>query len=342
VRLKQGNWTLRNFARLGRFAEIRRQPALAVFDWDNTSIFGDIGDVYFREQVFRLDFRLTSREFEAVIPDEVNGVDSIVHAGGTIPLPDLKGELVGAYRTIERNGFDPKITPGDVPSADFAVCLLTLNQGFESTEGIGCRFAYQWITRFFKGFTSEEIGRKSAAAFRRQIRLPIRTRSLRHSRLPLAVSWADGLRRFPEMKNLMEVLKYNGFEIGVVTATNSHIASAAVRESGYPVDRVVGQASEIVAGRLSGFPPPRFPVNYGTGKTENILRFFGREPELAAGDSDGDYEMLTAFPGTELRLVIHHGAGGRIQRLLERTEEEGYLRQDVDRRSGRFIGMGAD
>ena len=158
MRLKQGNWALRNFERLRRFAESRSRPALAVFDWDNTSIFGDIGDVYFREQVFRLDFRLTSREFEAVIPDEVNGVDSIVHAGGTIPLPELKEELVRAYRTIERNGFDPKKTADGVSSADFAVCLLALNQGLESTEGIGCRFAYQWITRFFRGFTPGEIG----------------------------------------------------------------------------------------------------------------------------------------------------------------------------------------
>ena len=342
VRLKQGNWALRNFDRLRRFAESRSRPALAVFDWDNTSIFGDIGDVYFREQVFRRDFRLTSREFEAVIPDEVNGVDSIVHAGGTIRLPELKGELVRAYRIFERDGSGPKMDSGDVPSADFAVCLLTLNQGLESTEGIGCRFAFQWITRFFRGFTPGEIGHASAAVFRRQLRLPIRTRSLRHSRLPLTVSWTDGMRRFPEMKNLMNVLKHRGFEIGVVTATNVHIASAAVRESGYPVDRLVGQACEITAGRLSGFPAPGFRVNYGAGKTENILRSFGREPELAAGDSDGDYEMLTEFPGTELRLIIRRGTDVRIRALLERTDEEGYLRQDVDPRSGKFIGMGAD
>ena len=139
----------------------------------------------------------------------------------------------------------------------------------------------------------------------------------------------------------MNVLKYRGFEIGVVTATNSHIASAAVRESGYPVDRLVGQASETVAGRLSGFPPPGFRVNYGEGKTENILRSFGSEPLFAAGDSDGDYEMLTGFPGTELRLVIRRGTNGRIRTLLERTDEEGCLRQDVDPRSGTFIGMGA-
>lgn len=337
MKLIKGNWISGNFDRLRRFIEEEGSRGLAVFDWDNTAIFGDIGDAFFRDQVFRLDFRLTSREFEEIIPETAYGIDSIDHDGGTISLPTLKEELVDAYRRIERHGFDREKVGMGPSYADFTAGLLVLNQGLEMTAGIGCRFAYPWITRFLKGFTVHEIEKKAAAIFRNQRRTPIRARRQTDSRGSLAFSWTEGIRVFPEMKNLMEAMKTHGFEIGVVSATNSHIVSGAIEAARYPVDRLVGQASETESGRLNGYPPPDFPVNYGEGKAENIRRFFKRGPVFAAGDSDGDYEMLAGFPETELRLIIERRFGGRIGTLIERTGEGGFLSQDVDCRSGKFV-----
>ena len=338
MKLIEGNWIFGNFNRLHRFVEEDGRQGLAVFDWDNTAVFGDIGDAFFRDQVFRLDFRLTSREFEALIPETAYGIDTIDHAGGTISLPALKEALVAAYRRIERHGFDREKIGMDPSYADFTAGLLALNRGLETTVGIGCRFANPWITRFLKGFSVNEIEKKAAAIFQRQRRMPIRDRRQTNALGTLTVSWTEGIRVFPEMKNLMEAMRYRGFEIGVVTATNTHIVSGAIEAARYPVDRLVGQASETVADRLNGHPPPDFPANYGAGKAENIRRFFKREPVFAAGDSDGDYEMLTEFPETELRLVVHRGWSGRIQALHERAGDDGFLLQDVDPRTGKFIG----
>jgi phosphoserine phosphatase len=338
VKLIKGNWVSRNFDRLRSFVEGAGRRGLAVFDWDNTSVFGDIGDAFSRDQIFRLDFRLTRREFEAVIPETAFGIDEIDHAGGTISLPILKEELVAAYRRIEQAGFDRKKIGRDPSYADFTTGLLVLNQGLETTAGIGCRFSSPWITRFLKGFSVHEIETKAAAVFREQCRMPIRARRQTDSHGSLTVSWTEGMRVFPEMRNLMKAMKSHGFEIGVVTATNSHIVSGAVEAARYPVDRLVGQASETEAGRLNGYPPPGFPVNWGEGKAENIRRSFKREPVFAAGDSDGDCEMLTGFPETELRLLIHRGRPGRIRTLVERAGEDGYLIQEVDCRTGKFIG----
>lgn len=342
MKLIKKNWSFGNFDRLRRFVETEGSRGLAVFDWDNTSVFGDIGDAFFRDQVFRLDFRLTSREFEEIIPETANGIDSIDHDGGTISLPALKEELVAAYRRIEQAGFDREKVDMDPSYADFTAGLMALNQGLEMTAGIGCRFAYPWVTRFLKDFSVHEIETKAAAVFREQLRTPIQARQQTNSRGSLTVSWVEGIRVFPEMKNLMEVMRTHGFEIGVVTATNSHIVSGAVEAARYPVDRLIGQAAETASGRLNGYPPADFPVNWGEGKAENIRRSFRRGPVFAAGDSDGDYEMLTGFPETELRLLIRRGWPGRIRALHERAGNGRFLSQDVDPRTGRFIDGNAE
>lgn len=50
-------------------------------------------------------------------------------------------------------------------------------------------------------------------------------------------------------------------------------------------------------------PPP--PTATFTLCSHNNTRYCNRDPILAGGDSDTDYEMLTSFPGTKLRIVFN-------------------------------------
>ncbi|MCG2810880.1 MAG: hypothetical protein L6428_05425 [Candidatus Aminicenantes bacterium] len=55
--LQRLNWNQRNFDALNEFLAGVRPGELAVFDWDNTCIFGDIGEAVFRHQALHLEFK---------------------------------------------------------------------------------------------------------------------------------------------------------------------------------------------------------------------------------------------------------------------------------------------
>ncbi|RYF04162.1 MAG: hypothetical protein EOO40_11460, partial [Deltaproteobacteria bacterium] len=59
--LPPGRWQPRNHAQLQNFlckVSPLSQPKTAVFDWDNTCIFGDIGEATFHHQLQQLQLRL--------------------------------------------------------------------------------------------------------------------------------------------------------------------------------------------------------------------------------------------------------------------------------------------
>ena len=77
-----------------------------------------------------------------------------------------------------------------------------------------------------------------------------------------------------------------------------------------------------------------------------INRFIGRRPILAAGNSDGDYQMLewtTSGDGARLGLYVHHtdakrewaydreSSIGHLEKGLDSMDEKGWLRVDMAR-----------
>ena len=59
-------------------------------------------------------------------------------------------------------------------------------------------------------------------------------------------------------------------------------------------------------------------------------------PVLVAGDSNGDYEMLTAFKDLKLGLIINAGNGGAIGELAESGNPK-YVVQNRDLALGVFV-----
>ena len=58
------------------------------------------------------------------------------------------------------------------------------------------------------------------------------------------------------------------------------------------------------------------------------------DPLFAAGDSDGDYEMLSAFPGMKLSLIWNRVKGGDIGKLSKQAADQ------MNSPSPRFILQG--
>ena len=77
---------------------------------------------------------------------------------------------------------------------------------------------------------------------------------------------------------------------------------------------MIGSQIEVTYNDKDG--PPRFDrepevffIDDKAGKPVGILRHIGREPVIAFGNSDGDYQMLeyvTAGDGPDLGLIVHH------------------------------------
>jgi len=106
---------------------------------------------------------------------------------------------------------------------------------------------------------------------------------------------------------------------------------------GIPPERVVGTSMELEYELVDGKPviqrkPQLHFLNDKDGKPVSIERFIGQRPILAAGNSDGDYQMLewtTAGAGRRLGLLVHHTDAKR-EWAYDRDSSSGQLNHGLD------------
>ncbi|MBE3639677.1 HAD family hydrolase [Mangrovicoccus algicola] len=88
-------------------------------------------------------------------------------------------------------------------------------------------------------------------------------------------------------------------------------------------------------------------VDDKAGKPVGIMRHIGRRPIFAAGNSDGDFEMLdwtTAGEGPRFGLIVHHTDSGR-EFAYDRDSHIGQLVRGLDEGPGKgwtIVDMAAD
>jgi len=155
---------------------------------------------------------------------------------------------------------------------------------------------------------------------------------------------------YQPMLELLDYLEANGFTNFIVSGGGIGFMrpwSEAVY--GIPPERVVGTSMELEYELLDGKPviqrkPQLHFLNDKGGKPVSIERFIGRRPILAAGNSDGDYQMLewtTAGEGRRLGLIVHHtdakrewaydrnSTSGRLDRGIDNAPANGWILIDM-------------
>ncbi|MCG2810877.1 MAG: haloacid dehalogenase-like hydrolase, partial [Candidatus Aminicenantes bacterium] len=330
MELQRLNWNQRNFDALNDFLAGVRPGELAVFDWDNTCIFGDIGEALFRHMTLNLAFKIDAATLETMIPKSVNGVQHINIKKKPFPLKKMKEEIVTAYRELEAGAFHISHLEARACYRIFTSGLLALNKSLEETPGIGCEFAYPWVNGFLRGISLPEFEALAAAVIEQELRAPIR-RHIRND--PLRrwhYEWTGGIRLYPEMKNLAYAWEKPGGEVVVSTASNRQLVEKMIAMTGFPCRRVIGMGLAIENGCFGPHLQAGSLPNLGSGKVVNIRNRLENEPVLVAGDSSNDYEMLSSFPSTRMRLIVNRQAGGKIALLCRRAlaGEKGYLAQE--------------
>ncbi|MEZ4270290.1 MAG: HAD family hydrolase [Myxococcota bacterium] len=304
-------------------------PKIAVFDFDNTCIFHDIGDATLRYQLARLQLRLTPEQLAQHLPLEAAGITH-VRDTSTDTLIALKGvaqDIQSAYASLW-----PAIDAGTHDSVvdstahdDFRTRVLWLSNALYETAGIGPTMSYPWMAGWLAGHTAQEIRILAQRAWRWVAAEPIgrgtfRTASPGETGM-LHTAYCTGISAVPEMRQLIVAMQAARVEVYIVSASQENIIEGAVEALHYPIarDHIFGmRLAEDAHGRYLSEPSTRdgYPVTYGQGKVDVIHRYCAGEPLFVAGDADTDVAMLR-MPGPTLRLLINRDLPGEIRALYE-------------------------
>ncbi len=155
---------------------------------------------------------------------------------------------------------------------------------------------------------------------------------------------------YQPMLELIDYLGANDFKVFIVSGGGLEFMRPWTETVyGIPPDQVVGSSIETRYEVRDGKPvivrePKIHFIDDKDTKPLAINRFIGQRPILAAGNSDGDFEMLewtTAGSGARLGLIVHHtdakrewaydreSSEGRLDRGLDEAGQKGWLLIDM-------------
>lgn len=325
-----GGWTDENRTRLVEILETRGRrsasydpahPPVVLFDWDNTAMRGDIGDLAF-------SYALDHAAFTGLPP-----------AGGFASLaplrPDLSADLDASCVPTA-----PGVFPDHCRNLLSRIALtgrdLRDHDAFTTAIGPTYKPAYALLSQLFVGLTPDEIRSIGEIALRRALDAPL------GSRTEVAETDVEAFARItPELRELTELLRREGFELWVVSASHQNLVEVAAAELGFPQDHVIGMRPRLGPdGRyVAGFVDPTegragSPITtYDVGKRiwalrevfgarENLLEARSPAPVLAFGDADTDFAMLD---WAEHALLFDRGQ----PRVTCRARERGWMVQPV-------------
>jgi phosphoserine phosphatase len=152
------------------------------------------------------------------------------------------------------------------------------------------------------------------------------------------------------MLELLDYLRANGFQTWIVSGGGiEFMRTFAERTYGIPPQQVVGSSIvtnyEVVDGKpvLTRSAKIDF-IDDKEGKPVGINKFIGKRPVFAAGNSDGDLQMLqwtTSGEGPRLGIVLHHTDAereyaydrgspiGRLEKVLDMAPAQGWQIVDM-------------
>ena len=143
---------------------------------------------------------------------------------------------------------------------------------------------------------------------------------------------------YQPMLELLEYLRDNGFKTFIVSGGGIDMIRVFAEDVyGIPPEQVVGSSLEAAFEMRNGEPviikqPAIDFIDDKAGKPVGIHRHIGRRPIFAAGNSDGDLQMLqwtAAGQGPSFCLLVHHTDADR-EWVYDRDSHVGRLDKALD------------
>jgi phosphoserine phosphatase len=155
---------------------------------------------------------------------------------------------------------------------------------------------------------------------------------------------------FVPMRELLDYLRAHGFKTYIVSGGGVEFMRPITEKAyGIPPAQVIGSTIVTQYDLVDDVPVlRRLPkidfIDDGPGKPSGINKVIGRRPIFAAGNSDGDYEMLrwvTAGKGPSFAMIVHHTDGtreyaydrksafGKLDKALDEARQRNWLVVDM-------------
>jgi phosphoserine phosphatase len=312
---------------------------VAVYDWDNTCIYNDIMETMFRFQMFNLQYAMDKEAFNVIIPEAAgktlkdSNVLKLSADYGNVVLADLAADLEADYAFLYDNYIGTKkMTLDEIKATseykDFVVKLPFMYDGLTDTPEIAAEYSYPWVCFLCEGMTKSEVQKLALIALndalvRKSEKITMKAPTdLARKAAVASYTYKAGIRLAQGIIDMILKQRATGWELWVVTASFEPViqAVAAINGYGFPEDRVIGvrlqsDASGKYLAKLS--EEPGYELTQRMGKATVIRNFIKKAPLFVAGDSDGDFEMMTQFPETKLIYLVNRLKGGDIGTLYK-------------------------
>jgi phosphoserine phosphatase len=338
----------------------------AVFDWDQTCIFNDTEEALFRYMIANLLFKASPEEFGNAIrrdiPQDQFSASYNNKAGEPVTIDKIAADLDRDYQFLYDHYIHTKTMSMDEISAtpifvDFQAKLAYLYEAIGGT--FSADVSYPWVLYLFVGMTEDEVKAVTEQSNDAALGDKLGTYRLESpEELPgeagvIALDgYKWGLRLVPEMANLMQVLRDNGIDVYVCSASHETVVRvfAGLPKYGYnvPPENVLGMRTKMSNGKYLGEYDYSngYPQTQQKGKVTAInqvlVSHYGYGPVFVAGDSLGDFNMATEYADTRLSLLINRLRSDDFGKLgIEAykalgSEQPRYVMQGRDENIGQF------
>lgn len=370
--IKKLAWEDRNFQAINKLIEKhgkdsktynKNHKPFAVFDWDNTSIIGDVEEALLYYMVRNVTFKMDPDEFYYLIRKNVDKKDydsrfsNIYNQRVNIDL--ISEDIKIAYEKLYQNldAFEGDRSLDEVKEMDYYKEFVTkmLYRYRASIYDKNAEDPYCWMSFLLKNYKSEEVYSlcKRAFAFMKREKLRVEeflSPDIKSKAGRVSIKYFVGIRALDEMVNLYTSLEENGIDCYIVSASFIDIvrAFATDEDNNYGMDekKVLGlRLFKDYEGRILPKFDRNFPITIRKGKVETINEFIKNDsnygPIMVGGDSDGDFDMLTGFDETEISLIINRENSGSIESLRKKAIQGSgrFYLQERNVNEGRFVSL---
>lgn len=166
------------------------------------------------------------------------------------------------------------------------------------------------------------------------------------------VTFKDGIRVIEEMRDLYQELMAKGIDVYICSASYIDVIKVFANNEKYgyniPIENVFAMRLAKDNGVIEAKFDENYPKTVKNGKVETIEKLISpkyddAQPILVAGDSNGDYPMLTEFTDLQVGIIHNIGVQGLISDLTDEVmeapeiENQKYLLQGRDENKGLLI-----
>lgn len=370
--MQQGNFNDTAYKRLVQLIEKNgknskdfdaKNPPYVVFDFDNTTAINDVEEALLVYQIENLRFKFSPSEITNIlktgIPDvtkfftkEFNNTD-----GKPLNVDIISKDITEAYTFLYSNykGFNNggKQTLTEIKKTpQYKAFASKVNYLYEAINGtFDASVGYPWVTYLFTGMTPNQVKALAIESNDFWLKYPNFTKltwttpqEYKGEGGVVSTSYKTKIDFPAEMQNLYTAFKENGIKVYVCSASFIDVikAAASTKKYGYTIPE-----EQVFAMRLQqdadGKYINKFDTNYfqtqQKGKTKTINKFIrpkhqNQDPIFVAGDSKGDYAMLTSYPNMQLGLILDRNK----KDMLELAEKDNrFVVQARNENTGKFI-----